>query len=33
LGRDGVVECSVDDAGEVWIGGRTQTVVDGIMNW
>jgi PhzF family phenazine biosynthesis protein len=33
VGRDGVVECAVDDDGEVWIGGKTQTVVEGAMNW
>jgi PhzF family phenazine biosynthesis protein len=33
VGRDGIVECAVDDDGEVWIGGRTQTVVSGVMNW
>jgi len=33
LGRDGVVECTVDDEGEVWIGGQTQTVVKGVINW
>jgi PhzF family phenazine biosynthesis protein len=33
LGRDGIVECAVDEDGEVWIGGKTQTVVDGVMNW
>jgi PhzF family phenazine biosynthesis protein len=33
VGRDGIVECAVDAAGEVWIGGQTQTVVDGVMNW
>jgi len=33
VGRDGVVECAVDAAGEVWIGGQTQTVVEGIISW
>jgi len=33
VGRDGFVECAVDDDGEVWIGGKTQTVVEGAMNW
>ena len=33
VGRDGVVEIGVDDDGEVWIGGRTQTVVTGSVNW
>lgn len=33
LGRDGLVEIAVDDEGEVWIGGRTQTVVEGSLAW
>ena len=33
VGRDGVVECAVDAAGEVWIGGQTQTVVEGVLSW
>lgn len=33
VGRDGFVECAVDDDGEVWIGGKTQTVVEGAMHW
>lgn len=33
LGRDGIVEIVVDDAGEVWIGGQTQTVVAGTLQW
>ena len=33
VGRDGVVEIEVDAAGEVWIGGRTQTVVEGRLTW
>lgn len=33
VGRDGIVECRVDDGDEVWIGGQTQTVVSGVMNW
>ncbi len=33
VGRDGVVEIGVDDDGEVWIGGRTQTVVTGTLDW
>ena len=33
LGRDGVVEIEVDGDGEVWIGGRTQTVVEGALSW
>jgi PhzF family phenazine biosynthesis protein len=33
LGRDGMVEVEVDDSGAVWIGGQTQTVVDGTVDW
>jgi PhzF family phenazine biosynthesis protein len=33
VGRDGIVECAVDAAGEVWIGGQTQTVVEGVLHW
>jgi PhzF family phenazine biosynthesis protein len=33
LGRDGRVEVEIDDAGEVWIGGCTQTVIRGGLAW
>ena len=33
VGRDGVVECAVDDDGETWIGGQTQTVIEGALHW
>jgi PhzF family phenazine biosynthesis protein len=33
VGRDGVVEIEVDAAGDVWIGGLTQTVIDGRLAW
>jgi PhzF family phenazine biosynthesis protein len=33
LGRDGVVEVEVDADGEVWIGGRTQTVIRAGLEW
>jgi PhzF family phenazine biosynthesis protein len=33
VGRDGYVECAVDAEGETWIGGRTQTVVEGTIDW
>ena len=33
VGRDGVVECAVDGEGEAWIGGQTQTVVEGTLHW
>ena len=33
LGRDGFVQVRVDEEGEVWIGGQTQTVVSGSLGW
>jgi PhzF family phenazine biosynthesis protein len=33
VGRDGIVECAVDTDGDVWIGGQTQTVVEGVLHW
>jgi PhzF family phenazine biosynthesis protein len=33
VGRDGVVEIEVDAEGEVWIGGQTQTVIEGALSW
>jgi PhzF family phenazine biosynthesis protein len=33
LGRDGRVTVSVDDAGEVWIGGDVQCVIRGELRW
>ncbi len=33
VGRDGYVECAVDADGDAWIGGRTQTVVEGTIDW
>jgi PhzF family phenazine biosynthesis protein len=33
LGRDGFVQVRVDDEGEVWIGGQTQTVIRGSLGW
>lgn len=33
VGRDGIVECAVDTDGEVWIGGQTQTVIEGTLDW
>lgn len=33
VGRDGRVEVQVDADGEVWIGGRVQTVVRGTVTW
>jgi len=33
IGRDGLLRVEVDDEGEVWIGGQTQTVVTGTLEW
>lgn len=33
IGRDGRVHVEVDDSGAVWIGGQTQTVVEGMLEW
>jgi PhzF family phenazine biosynthesis protein len=33
IGRDGRVEVRVDADGEVWIGGCTQTVIRGTLDW
>lgn len=33
VGRDGFVQVRVDDEGEVWIGGKTQTVIQGSLSW
>jgi PhzF family phenazine biosynthesis protein len=33
VGRDGIVEIAVDEGDEVWIGGQTQTIVDGVLRW
>src|SRR5690606_37133655 len=33
LGRDGRVHVQVDDDGAVWIGGRTQAVIRGEVDW
>lgn len=33
IGRDGRVEVRVDDAGEVWVGGRVQAVIRGHVDW
>jgi len=33
VGRDGIVEIAVDSAGDVWIGGQTQTVIEGVLHW
>jgi len=33
IGRDGRVEVRVDEDGEAWIGGCTQTVIRGTLDW
>ncbi|GAB2496381.1 PhzF family phenazine biosynthesis protein [Arenimonas alkanexedens] len=33
MGRDGRIEVSVDKDGEAWIGGCTQTVIRGTLDW
>lgn len=33
IGRDGKVEVEVDESGDVWIGGQTQTVIEGTLTW
>lgn len=33
VGRDGIVHCAVDSDGEAWIGGETQTVIEGRLDW
>lgn len=31
--RDGFVQVRVEDDGEVWIGGKTQTIIEGSLSW
>jgi PhzF family phenazine biosynthesis protein len=33
VGRDGRIDVRVDDRGAVWIGGATQTVIRGTVDW
>lgn len=33
VGRDGIVEITVDPDGDVWVGGQTQTVIEGVLYW
>ncbi|TYT27178.1 PhzF family phenazine biosynthesis protein [Luteimonas viscosa] len=33
VGFDAIIELHVDEAGDVWSGGRVQTVVDGMIDW
>jgi PhzF family phenazine biosynthesis protein len=33
VGRNGFVQVRIDAEGEVWIGGKTQTVINGSLSW
>jgi PhzF family phenazine biosynthesis protein len=33
VGRDGRIEIEIDSDDEVWVGGRTQTVITGTLEW
>jgi PhzF family phenazine biosynthesis protein len=33
VGHDAIIELTVDDAGDVWSGGRVCTVVEGTLRW
>ena len=33
MGRDGIVEVSVDESGQVWIGGNTVAAIEGSLMW
>ena len=33
LGRDGIVDVSVENGGDVWIGGESVVVIDGTLRW
>ncbi|MGY1410377.1 MULTISPECIES: PhzF family phenazine biosynthesis protein [unclassified Luteimonas] len=33
VGFDAIIELQVDEAGDVWSGGRVQTVIDGVIRW
>ena len=33
VGHDAIIELHVDGDGEVWSGGRVQTVVEGVIDW
>ena len=33
VSRDGLVEIEVDVQDEVWVGGQTQTVIEGTLRW
>ena len=33
VGRDGIIEVSIDGSGQVWIGGDTVVVIEGSLDW
>jgi PhzF family phenazine biosynthesis protein len=33
IGHDAVIDIEFDAPGQVWVGGRTHTVIDGAVNW
>lgn len=33
VGHDAIIELTVDEVGDVWSGGRVQTIVEGIIRW
>ncbi|MFZ2234781.1 MAG: PhzF family phenazine biosynthesis protein [Dokdonella sp.] len=33
MGRNGIVEVSVEDDGAVWVGGESVVVIEGVMRW
>lgn len=33
MGKDAVIDVEIDEAGQAWVGGQTQTVVDGDLHW
>lgn len=33
LGKDAVIDVEIDLDGQPWVGGQTQTVIDGALDW
>lgn len=33
MGKDAVIDVEIDEAGQAWVGGQTQTVIDGQLRW
>jgi PhzF family phenazine biosynthesis protein len=33
IGHDAVIDIEFDASAQVWVGGRTHTVIDGVLNW